>query len=149
MGVWLTQDWIDDTLELAAGMERQPGLSAVVDYVITDGPDGDREYFWDIQDGQLAAAGLGSSGRGDVKLTIEVHDAIAMQQGTLDANTAFMKVRSSVTSLRELRVATLSLRPEVDVSNGYGLSKGCSNKSVMIALSEGVGYGGVVNPRLD
>jgi putative sterol carrier protein len=90
MGVWLTQDWIDDTLELAAGMERQPGLSAVVDYVITDGPDGDREYFWDIQDGQLAAAGLGSSGRGDVKLTIEVHDAIAMQQGTLDANTAFM-----------------------------------------------------------
>jgi putative sterol carrier protein len=112
VGKWLTQEWINDTVELAAGMERRPGLTAVIDYVITDCPEGDCEYFWDIQDGQLASAGLGSSGRGDVTLTLTIDDAMAMQQGTLDANTAFMsgkiQVDGDVTKLLQLLPVTAS-----------------------------------------
>lgn len=96
MGKWLSEQWIQDTLRLAKAMPERPGLTATLNYLITDGPNGDVEYFWEVKDGHLASAGMGSNESAEVTLTITYQDARQMQMGEIDANTAFMQGKIQV-----------------------------------------------------
>ena len=46
MAKWLTQEWLDEGRKLAEGQPERPGASVRLQYVITDGPDGDIRYYW-------------------------------------------------------------------------------------------------------
>lgn len=112
MGQWLSQEWIDDTKELAAAMPARPGASASIGYVISDGPDGDVAYYWRVSDGVLNDAGLGELPDADVTLTIAYDNARNIAQDKVDANSAFMqgmiKVGGNMMKLLELMPITSS-----------------------------------------
>ena len=93
MAKWLTQEWLDESKRLAADQPVRPGASARLQYVITDGPDGDVEYYWVVVDGQLAENRLGHLDDAEVTLTQSYDDAMAIQKGELDINAAFLQGR--------------------------------------------------------
>ncbi|HLI16310.1 MAG TPA: SCP2 sterol-binding domain-containing protein [Acidimicrobiales bacterium] len=112
MAKWLTQEWLDESTELAKDQPVRPGASARLQYRIVDGPDGDVSYYWIVVDGRLVENRLGELADAEVTLTESYEDAKAMQQGLLDANTAFMqgkiKVTGDVAKLMSLLPITMS-----------------------------------------
>ena len=113
MGKWLSQEWIDDTLRLGKKMPEKPGLGAKINYLITDCPEGDVEYNWTVENGQLVAAGLGALEDSDLNMTMTCEDAKAIHSGQMDANTAFMQGKlkvagSDMTKLLQLLPITSS-----------------------------------------
>lgn len=112
MAKWLTQEWLDQSKELAKSQPVRPGASARLQYVITDGPDGDIRYYWVVEDGQLLENQLGVLEDAEVTLSETYEDAMALQKGELDANAAFMqgkvKVDGDVAKLMSLLPITMS-----------------------------------------
>lgn len=109
---WLTQEWLDESLRLAETQPVRPGASARLQYVITDGPDGDVAYYWVVVDGKLMENRLGELSDAEVTMTETYDDAMALQKGELDANAAFMqgkvKVTGDVNKLMSLLPITMS-----------------------------------------
>jgi putative sterol carrier protein len=109
---WLTQEWLDESKHLAETQPVRPGASARLQYVITDGPDGDIQYYWIVVDGQLTENRLGELADAEVTMTETYDDAMALQKGELDANAAFMqgkvKVTGDVNKLMSLLPITMS-----------------------------------------
>ena len=112
MSKWLTQEWLDESTALAASQPDRPGATARLQYRITDGPDGDVEYYWVVEDGHLVENRLGVLEDADVTLIESYDDARAMQQGDLDMNTAFLqgkvRVEGDVARLFALLPITMS-----------------------------------------
>ena len=112
MTKWLTQEWLDENTQLAVDQPDRPGASARLQYVITDGPDGDIAYYWIVVDGHLVENRLGELDDAEVTLTETYDDAMAIQKGELDANSAFMqgkiKVSGDVGQLMALLPITMS-----------------------------------------
>jgi alkyl sulfatase BDS1-like metallo-beta-lactamase superfamily hydrolase len=96
MAKWLTQEWLDQYKELARGQPERPGASARMQYVVTGGPEGDIRYYWLLENGQLVENQLGDIADPEITLTLSYEDAMAIQQGELDANAAFMQGRIKV-----------------------------------------------------
>lgn len=109
MAKWLTQEWMDQSRELAQSQPERPGASAKMQYVVTGGPDGEIRYFWDLQDGKLVRAELGDMPDAEVTLTQTYEDAKRIQQGELDANAAFMQGKVKVTGNMAKLMALLPL----------------------------------------
>lgn len=97
MAKWLTQEWLDESIRLAETQPVRPGASARLQYVVTDGPDGDILYYWIVSDGKLIENRLGTLEDSEVTMTETYEDAMAMQKGELDANAAFMQGKVKVT----------------------------------------------------
>jgi putative sterol carrier protein len=112
MAKWLTQEWLDESTVLAADQPVREGATARLQYRITGGPDGDVEYYWVVEDGQLIENRLGALADAEVVLIESYEDAKAVQQGELDANTAFMQgkiqVEGDVAKLMALLPITMS-----------------------------------------
>lgn len=112
MAKWLSQEWLDESTRLAETQPVRPGASARLQYVVTDGPDGDIEYYWIVSDGKLIENKLGTLLDSEVTMTETYEDAMAMQKGELDANAAFMqgkvKVSGDVGKLMALLPITMS-----------------------------------------
>ncbi|MCU1495149.1 MAG: hypothetical protein JWO62_2913 [Acidimicrobiaceae bacterium] len=96
MAKYLTQEWLDESTALAESQPERPGATARLQYVITDGPDGDVFYHWVVVDGHLVDNRLGQLQDAEVTLTETYDDAVAIQRGELDANAAFMQGRIKV-----------------------------------------------------
>lgn len=96
MTKWLTQEWLDESRRLAQDQPERPGASARMQYVVTGGPGGDIEYYWVLEDGRLADSRLGRLPDAEVTLTTGYEDAVRIQKGELDPNTAFMQGRVKV-----------------------------------------------------
>ncbi len=96
MSKWLTQEWLDKSLELARDQPERPGSNVHLQYVVTDGPDGDIFYYWIVVDGRLSECRLGELADAEVTLTQTYDDAMAVQRGELDATAAFMQGRIKV-----------------------------------------------------
>jgi len=109
---WLTQEWLDESTRLAQTQPIRPGASARLQYVVTGGPDGGVPYYWIVEDGQLVENRLGELSDSEVTLTETYEDAKRMQQGELDANSAFMqgkiKVSGDIAKLMALLPITMS-----------------------------------------
>lgn len=112
MAKWLSQEWLDESTQLAKGQPERPGATAKLQYLITGGPEGDVAYYWVVEDGHLLENRLGRLGDAEVTLTESYDDAMAMQKGELDTNTAFMqgrvKVDGDVAKLMSLLPITMS-----------------------------------------
>ena len=112
MPKWLTQEWLDESTRLAATQPERPGATARLQYVITDGPDGEVKYYWIVEDGRLVDNQLGELGDAEVTLIETYDDAMRMQKGELDVNAAFMqgkiKVEGDVAKLMALLPITMS-----------------------------------------
>ena len=97
MAKYLTQEWLDETREMAADQPERPGASVKMNYVVTGGPDGDVTYHWILENGKLVESKLGALEDGEVTLTMSYDDAVKQAKGELDANAAFMQGRVKVT----------------------------------------------------
>jgi putative sterol carrier protein len=92
----LTQEWLDQGRELAKGQPARAGATAKLQYIVTGGPDGDVKYYWVLEDGKLLESQLGVIADPDVTMTLVHADSVAIAQGELDANAAFMQGRMKV-----------------------------------------------------
>jgi putative sterol carrier protein len=81
-------------------------------YVVTGGPDGDIRYYWVLENGKLQESSLGELPDADFTMTMTYADSVAVQNGDLDANAAFMQGRIKVTgnmgTLMQLMPLTMS-----------------------------------------
>jgi predicted lipid carrier protein YhbT len=93
---YLSQEWLDRQRELGRDLPPEAGASAVVQHVVTGGPDGDVRYVLTVEDGVVTSAVLGADAEADVTLTTTYADSVSILQGELDANAAFMQGRVKV-----------------------------------------------------
>jgi putative sterol carrier protein len=109
---YLTQEWLDQSRELAKDQPERPGASAKMQYVVTGGPDGDIKYYWVLENGKLLESQLGEIAEPDFTMTSTYEDSVAIAKGTLDANAAFMqgkmKVAGNTGKLMTLMPLTMS-----------------------------------------
>ena len=96
MAKYLSQEWLDRQRDLGRDLPREAGSSAVVQHIVTGGPDGEVRYVLTVEDGVVVGAVVGSDADADVTLTTTYADAVAILQGELDANAAFMQGRVKV-----------------------------------------------------
>lgn len=112
MAKYLTQEWLDQSRELAKDQPERAGASAKMQYVVTGGPDGDIKYYWVIENGKILESQLGEIAEADFTTTSTYEDSVAIAQGTLDANAAFMqgkmKVAGNTGKLMALMPLTMS-----------------------------------------
>ena len=112
MTKWLTQEWLDESKRLAKDQPERQGASARLQYHITDGPNGDIDYYWVVVDGHLVENVLGRLEDAEVTLSETYDDAMRMQKGELDPNAAFMqgkiKVDGDIAKLMALLPITMS-----------------------------------------
>ena len=97
MAKYLSQEWLDETREMAADQPERPGASVKMNYVVTGAPEGDVTYHWILENGKLVESKLGALDDGEVTLTMTYDDAVKQAKGELDANAAFMQGRVKVT----------------------------------------------------
>lgn len=65
-------------------------------YVVSGGPQGNVEYYWVLVEGRLEEAAMGRLDDADLTLVHSWDDAMAIQNGTLDPNVAYMQGRLKV-----------------------------------------------------
>jgi putative sterol carrier protein len=104
---WLSAEWFDQARALAADQPTLPGLSARIQYEVTGGPDGDVSYYCILEDGGLQPSAGGSVESPDVTITASWADSVAMQQGDLDPNVAFMQGSMKVSGSMGVMMALL------------------------------------------
>lgn len=90
---YLTQEWLDEGRRLAADQPERPGVGARIQYVVTDGPDGDVRYWWVVEDGRLVDSQIGELDDPDFTLTMTYETGREIASGALDPNVAFMQGR--------------------------------------------------------
>jgi hypothetical protein len=93
---YLSQEWLDALREAASSQPERPGASARIQYAVSGGPDGDIKYYWILEDGKLLESALGTVDDPDITITLTYDDTVKVQQGDLDANSAFMQGRMKV-----------------------------------------------------
>lgn len=97
MAKYLTQEWLDESKELAEDQPERPGASARMQYVITGVPgEGDVQYYWILEDGKILESTMGELSDADFTITTTYEDSKKIQEGELDANAAFMQGRMKV-----------------------------------------------------
>lgn len=96
MAQYLTQEWLDQSRELAKDQPERPGASAKLQCVVTGGPDDEIKCYWVLQDGKLLESRLGEIDDPDFTMTITYEDSVEVSRGKLDVNAAFMQGRTKV-----------------------------------------------------
>jgi len=111
---YLTQEWLDESRELAKDQPERPGASAKMQYVVSGGPDGDVKYYWVLENGKLLESSLGEIADADFTLASTYDDSVAIAKGELDANAAFMQGKMKVTGNmgKLMQLMPLTMSPE-------------------------------------
>ena len=114
MAKYLSQQWLDESRELAKDQPDRPGASAKMQYVVSGGPDGEIKYYWVLENGKLLESQLGEVADADFTLTSTYEDSVAIAKGELDANAAFMQGRMKVTGNmgKLMQLLPLTMSPE-------------------------------------
>ncbi len=107
MSKWLSAEWFDQARGMADDQPSYPGLSARIQYEVTGGPDGDVSYYCILEDGRLQSSAGGRVESPDVTITAPWADSVAMEQGDLDPNVAFMQGRMKVAGSMGVMMALL------------------------------------------
>jgi putative sterol carrier protein len=97
MPQYLSQDWLDEFVALAADQPTRPGATVRIQYKATGGPAGDVDYYWVIDEGKILDAKLGTIDDADFTMTTAYDDAAKVQRGEMDATAAFMQGKMKVT----------------------------------------------------
>jgi putative sterol carrier protein len=93
---YLSQEWLDEFVKLAADQPERPGATVKIQYKVTGGPAGDIDYYWVINEGKFEDAKLGTIDGPDFTMTNAYDDAAKIQKGELDATAAFMQGKIKV-----------------------------------------------------
>jgi putative sterol carrier protein len=96
MAKYLSQEWLDESRELAKDQPERAGASAKMQYAVGGGPDGDVKYYWVLENGKLLESQLGEIADADFTMSMTYDDSVAIAKGELDANAAFMQGRMKV-----------------------------------------------------
>jgi len=96
MAKWLTQDWLDEFQRMGESQPERPGMSASLQYTVTEGPEGDLTYYQVIQDGKLVEGKIGEHPDPEVKMTQTYQDALKIAKGELEPGAAFMQGKIKV-----------------------------------------------------
>lgn len=114
MAKYLTQEWLDESRELAKDQPERAGASAKMQYVVTGSPDGDIKYYWVLENGKLLESQLGEVADADFTMTSTYEDSVAIAKGTLDANAAFMqgKMKVAGNTGKLMALLPLTMSPE-------------------------------------
>jgi putative sterol carrier protein len=97
MAKYLSQEWLDEGRKLAQEFPERPGATARMQFAVTGGPDGDVKYYQVLENGKILESTLGEDANADFTMTSSYDDSVMIQQGSLDANAAFMQGRMKVT----------------------------------------------------
>lgn len=89
----LTQEWLDLQRELSESFPEKPGATAVMQYKVTGGPDGDVVFNTVIENGKMQSNTLGAADEPSFTMTVGYDDFVKITKGDLDANAAFMQGR--------------------------------------------------------
>ncbi len=93
MACYLSPEWFALGLAAGADLPERPGVSALVQHVVSGGPDGEVRYVTRLVDGRVTEHGLGSVDDPDATLATPYTEGLAIAEGRLDANAAFMQGR--------------------------------------------------------
>lgn len=96
MPTFLSRAWLDAHAAAGASLPERPGATAVVQHVVTGGPDGEARYHLAWVDGRVVAAVLGPAEAPDLVCTAPYADAAAMASGAVGAHEAFMQGKLKV-----------------------------------------------------
>ena len=117
MAKYLSQEWLDESRELAKDQPDRPGASAKMQYAVSGGPDGDVKYYWVLENGKLLESQLGEIADADFTMSMTFDDSVAIAKGELDANAAFMQGRMKVAGNmgKLMALMPLTMSPEYKV----------------------------------
>ena len=96
MSHYLSQEWLDEFVTLAADQPNRPGATVKIQYKVTGAPGGDIDYYWVIDEGKILEAKLGTIDGVDFTMTTAYDDAAKVQRAELDATAAFMQGKMKV-----------------------------------------------------
>ena len=96
MPQYLTQEWLDEFVTLAADQPNRPGATVRIQYKVTGGPAGDIDSYWVIDEGKILEAKLGTISDSDFAMTSGYEDQVKIQKGEIDATAAFMQGKMKV-----------------------------------------------------
>ncbi|OZM83075.1 SCP2 sterol-binding domain-containing protein [Pseudonocardia sp. MH-G8] len=92
---YLSEEFFAEFSRRGRKLAEQPGLSLVVQYLITEVPDGraDVHYYFDVRDGRIEHAVLGDAPQPDISIATTFADNLRILVGELAASEAFMSGR--------------------------------------------------------
>ena len=96
MPQYLSQEWFDDFVSLAADQPTRPEATVRIQYKVTGGPAGDIDYYWIVDEGKVTDAKLGTIDGVDFTMTNSYEDGAKIQKGELDPTAAFMQGKIKV-----------------------------------------------------
>ena len=109
MAAYLSAEWFAAGLAVGGELPERPGVSGVVQHVVAGGPDGEVRYVTRVVDGRVVEHGLGSVDEPEATLAIPHAEGLAIAEGRLDANAAFMQGRIKTTGRTGPLLALLSV----------------------------------------
>jgi len=109
MTAWLSDEWYEQTGELATALQGPEELSARIQVVVSGGPEGDVPYTRELEGGRLVGSAPGRIRDPEVVLSSGWEDARAMVAGELDHEVAFMQGRMKVTGSMAVVLALFAL----------------------------------------
>ena len=93
---FLSEDWLANLADGAAGLPEQPGVDGVVRFVVTSTPHGKVQFRLVVSDGRVVEMLVGRDGEAEATVTWKYADAVAQFSGDLNADVAFMTGRCKV-----------------------------------------------------
>jgi hypothetical protein len=90
---YLSPEWFAAGMAAGGSLPERPGVSAVVQHVVSGGPSGEVRYVTRVVDGRVVEHGPGSVDEPDATLAVPHAEGLAIAEGRLDANAAFMQGR--------------------------------------------------------
>jgi len=118
MAEYLSEAWFDEQREAGAALPSRPGVSGVVQFVVAGGPEGDVTYVTTVADGAITAVTVGPADEPDATLAVPYAEGLAMADGDLDPNAAYMQGRIKTTGATGPLLAVLSVLQDLSGAAG-------------------------------
>lgn len=96
MTSFLSPQWVSASRALWSQSLVAPGPDASVSFTLTGAPQDAGGFWWRLEDGALADAGVGALEDAEVAFTLSYRDAVSLVKGESDLNAGFMQGRIKV-----------------------------------------------------
>jgi putative sterol carrier protein len=111
---WLSAEWFDEVRALGTDCPSRPDLSGTIQCELSGGPEGTVRCYAVLEGGRLQSGSTGKAAAADATLTASWDDGVALTNGKLDPNVAFMRGRLKVGGSMALVLALLAATSSED-----------------------------------